>query len=120
MKKGISCVIVFLFTSLFLPYKTIIAQTNNDEITILKTEIQIQKNEIQQLRNQINAESFQIKQSLNSYASSSMVLFLFGAFCALWAQNTSRNPWGWFFLGLFFSVITVIVLLIKSADDIKN
>ena len=45
------------------------------------------------------------------------VLFLFGAFCALWAQNTRRNPWAWFFLGLFFSVVTVIVLLVKNSDD---
>ena len=44
------------------------------------------------------------------------VLFLFGAFCALWAQNTRRNPWLWFFMGLFFNVITVIVLLVKNAD----
>jgi hypothetical protein len=43
--------------------------------------------------------------------------WLFGAFCALWAQNTNRNPWLWFFLGLFFNVITVIVLLIKNAGD---
>ena len=43
--------------------------------------------------------------------------FLFGAFCALWAQNTRRNPWLWFFLGLFFSVIAVIVLLVKNSDD---
>jgi fatty acid desaturase len=45
------------------------------------------------------------------------VLFLFGAFCALWAQNTNRNPWLWFFLGLFFNVITVLVLLAKNSDD---
>ena len=44
---------------------------------------------------------------------------LFGAFCALWAQNTGRNAWLWFFLGLFFSVITVIVLLAKNANDRK-
>ena len=44
-------------------------------------------------------------------------LFLFAAFCALWAQNTGRNPWLWFFLGLLFSVITVLVLLSKNADD---
>src|SRR5215207_937565 len=44
-------------------------------------------------------------------------LFLFGAFCALWAQNSNRNPWLWFFLGLFFNVITVLVLLAKNADD---
>jgi hypothetical protein len=45
------------------------------------------------------------------------VLFLFGAFCALWAQNTNRNPWLWFFLGLLFNVITVLVLLAKNSDD---
>ena len=26
-----------------------------------------------------------------------VVLFLFGVFCALWAQNTGRNAWLWFF-----------------------
>lgn len=45
------------------------------------------------------------------------VVFLFGAFCALWAQYTKRNPWLWFFLGLFFNVITVLVLLAKNSDD---
>ena len=49
--------------------------------------------------------------------SKGAVLFLFGAFCALWAQNTGRNAWAWFFLGLFFSVITVLVLLSKNAND---
>jgi hypothetical protein len=47
-------------------------------------------------------------------------LFLFGAFCALWAQNTGRNPWLWFFLGLLFSVIAILVLLSKNADDKKG
>ncbi len=45
------------------------------------------------------------------------VVFLFGTFCALWAQNTNRNPWLWFFLGLLFNVITVLVLLAKNSDD---
>src|SRR5215203_2899565 len=48
-------------------------------------------------------------------AAEGAVAFLFGAFCALWAQNTGRNPWTWFFLGLLFSVITVLVLLSKNA-----
>src|SRR5690242_8017420 len=42
---------------------------------------------------------------------------LFGAFCALWAQNTRRSAWLWFFLGFFFSVITVVVLLVKNSKD---
>jgi hypothetical protein len=49
--------------------------------------------------------------------SGGALLFLFGAFCALWAQNTNRSPWAWFFLGIFFHVITVLVLLAKNADD---
>jgi hypothetical protein len=48
------------------------------------------------------------------------VVFLFGAFCALWAQNTKRNPWLWFFLGLFFNVITVLVLMAKNSDDLRQ
>ncbi len=46
-----------------------------------------------------------------------LVLILFGAFCALWAQNTGRSAWLWFFLGLFFSVFTVFFLLTKNAND---
>ena len=50
----------------------------------------------------------------------SVALFLFGTVCALWAQNTGRNPWLWFFLGLFFSVITVLFLLAKNSSDIAD
>jgi hypothetical protein len=53
-------------------------------------------------------------------SESGLVLILFGVFCALWAQNTNRSPWLWFFLGLFFNVITVIFLLIKNADDLRK
>lgn len=57
---------------------------------------------------------------VQQHGSNGASAFLFGAFCALWAQNTNRNPWLWFFLGLFFSVITVIVLLIKNSGDRKR
>ena len=52
--------------------------------------------------------------------SAGAVLFLFGAFCALWAQNTGRSAWVWFFLGLLFSVLTVVVLLAKNSNDRKS
>ncbi len=45
------------------------------------------------------------------------VCFLFGAFCALWAQNTGRSGWLWFFMGLLFTIITVCVLLYKNSQD---
>lgn len=50
-------------------------------------------------------------------AASGFVVVLFGAFCALWAQNTGRNAWLWFFLGAFFNVVVVFVLLSKNSAD---
>ncbi len=44
-------------------------------------------------------------------------VFVCAAFCALWAQQTGRNAWLWFFLGLFFTVITLLVLLYKNSCD---
>jgi cell division protein FtsW (lipid II flippase) len=53
----------------------------------------------------------------NRLDASGIAFVLFGAFCALWAQNTGRNPWLWFFLGLVFNVVTVFVLLWKNSRD---
>ena len=39
---------------------------------------------------------------------------------ALWAQNTKRDPWVWFFAGVFFSVVAVLVVLVKNSDDQKS
>jgi len=52
-----------------------------------------------------------------SHTTEGAACFICGAFCALWAQNTGRNAWLWFFLGLFFNVITVLVLLRKNSND---
>jgi hypothetical protein len=37
--------------------------------------------------------------------------------CALWAQNTGRSAWLWFFFGLILSPIAVIAMLYKNARD---
>ena len=55
----------------------------------------------------------------DQYATTGLVTFLFGIFCAYWAQTTRRSSWLWFFLGLFFAPITGVVLLVKNADDAK-
>jgi len=49
-----------------------------------------------------------------------VAVFVCGAFCALWAQNTGRNAWLWFFFGLFLSVIAIFVLLYKNSNDRKT
>jgi hypothetical protein len=51
------------------------------------------------------------------YASVALLQFLFGIFCAYWAQTTARNAWLWFFLGWFFAPITGIVLLAMNSRD---
>jgi hypothetical protein len=58
-----------------------------------------------------------LEQKIRNAGDAGLVLFLFGAFCALWAQNSGRSAWLWFFLGLLFSVITVLVLLSKNSGD---
>ena len=51
------------------------------------------------------------------YASMGFVTFLFGIFCAYWAQTTNRNAWAWFFFGLFLAPIAGVVLLYKNSKD---
>jgi ABC-type multidrug transport system permease subunit len=55
-----------------------------------------------------------------SYASVALVHFLFGIFCAYWAQTTNRNPWLWFFLGFFFAPITGLVLLHENSKEASH
>ena len=55
--------------------------------------------------------------SIQQHGSDGAALFLYGAFCALSAQNTGRNAWLWFFLGLFCNVFAVIALLVKNSED---
>jgi hypothetical protein len=51
------------------------------------------------------------------YASVALAQFLFGIFCAYWAQTTNRSAWLWFFLGWFFAPITGIVLMYKNTRE---
>ena len=48
--------------------------------------------------------------SVNSDVSAGGVTILFGAFCALWTQNTNRNALLWFFFGSIFNVIAILNL----------
>jgi hypothetical protein len=43
--------------------------------------------------------------------------FLAGCFCALWAQNTGRGAWRWFFFGFFLAPFALIILLTNNSTD---
>jgi hypothetical protein len=49
-----------------------------------------------------------------------LALFLFGIFCAYWAQETNRSAWLWFLLGLFFAPITGVILLYINSKKGKT
>ena len=49
-----------------------------------------------------------------------MFSFLFGIFCAYWAQETNRNAWGWFFFGLILPPFAGIILCILNSDEKKQ
>jgi len=102
---------------LFLAMPQVNAQVSAEDIDKLDQKIELQSQEIANLRNQLTSETSRLKQYVNGYAPMAMVLFLFGGFCALWAQNTGRNPWNWFFLGLIFSVLAIIGLLVTNSND---
>jgi hypothetical protein len=53
------------------------------------------------------------------YASAGFVTFLFGIFCAYWAQTTRRGPWTWFFFGFFLAPVAGLVLLSKNSDELR-
>jgi fatty acid desaturase len=53
----------------------------------------------------------------SNYADIGLVFFLFGIFCAQWAQNTQRSALLWFFLGWFLAPFTGLVLLYKNGQD---
>lgn len=84
-------------------------QTTDRKISSLQEEVRLLKTRVENMRG-----------PANTAAAGGGVSFLFGVFCALWAQNTNRSAWLWFFLGLFFTAITAVVLLVKNSDDKFN
>lgn len=85
------------------------------EERIKQLEIQLAEKD-QQRQNEFN----NLKNQVSSFAPMGMLLFLFGGVCALWAQNTGRSAWAWFFAGLFLSVLALIVVLSTNSHDIDN
>ena len=54
---------------------------------------------VSNLENRISGLDSDLKRTVKDAGPGGFVIFLFGAFCALWAQNTGRSAWLWFFLG---------------------
>ena len=99
MAKSLASVLLLLLLPIFVPNAVVADEQTDRRIAELERRIE------------------NLPTPIQAHGPDGAALFLFGAFCALWAQNTGRSAWLWFFLGLFFNVITVIVLLMKISGD---
>jgi hypothetical protein len=83
------------------------------DVSQLKTSV----NTLEFRQQTANSETESTLDSITSeaYAPVGALLFTIAVFCALWAQNTRRNPWLWFFMGFLFHGITMLAMLIKNA-----
>ena len=94
----IAVVLPVLFVSFFLPLETF-AQSDDSRLDKLEDRVSYLEYEVY------------------SNGAVGLAVFLCASLCALWAQQTGRNAWLWFFLGAFFNFITLLVLLHKNSND---
>ncbi|MCC5654154.1 hypothetical protein LC609_31125 [Nostoc sp. XA013] len=98
-----------------------VAQQNAPNTTKEESQIANLKSLVSSLESEVTSLKYQVSSLEGDVRQvGSIAIFCVGAFCALWAQNTGRNAWLWFFLGVFFAPITVIVLLAKNSADRRS
>ena len=96
------------------------AQNEQPELRQLRGDLTNLEKEVHALEIQEAETKSKLQKLIDESGGAGFALILFGGFCALWAQNTGRNAWLWFFLGLFFSFITMLFLLSKNSQDIRD
>jgi hypothetical protein len=98
---------------------TLSAQVVDNPNAALKLDIRRLESEIRRLQSDVSRVRRQGSATTVVHDESGIffMLILYGAFCALWAQNTGRSAWQWFFAGLFLNVLTIMILLSKNAED---
>ena len=113
----LSLIAAFLYCSSVQAQQSTLSPTPSPEA--LQQEVKKLEQQIKVMDERIDVLSSSSKPNTSSPVSSDVstggVAILFGAFCALWAQNTKRNALLWFFLGVIFNVIAILVLLYKNS-----
>ncbi len=93
--------LVLIASAPAVPSASIYAQTSTPDLERRVAEMERQIDDVQ-----------------SEAAGAGLVLLTIGCVCALWAQNSRRSPWLWFFLGMFGNVIALAVMLYKNSRDI--
>lgn len=83
-----------------------------ERIANLENKLTFAEQTVRSTENQLAAQQTELE-NLTVY-SFVMLTIPFGSFAAVWAQNTARNPWLWFFYGFFGGPVTMAVLVVKN------
>jgi len=94
-----------------VPYGDVLTSTMqnkplDEKATLAAEHVELQRIEGASAHNQVKIQIF---------VNMLCLMFLFGAFCMIWAQNTARNPLLWFAAGFCFTFVTIVVILRKNA-----
>ncbi|MEM6690618.1 MAG: hypothetical protein AAF664_14380 [Planctomycetota bacterium] len=87
------------------------------------SEDEILSDRIEQLEGDVSGLQIEIgsvRNRLSEYKEEGSVAFIAAVVCALWAKNSGRNAWLWFFMGAFFWPVTVLVMLYKNGEDFEQ
>ena len=110
-------VLAIMFLLVIAASSSTLAQNGDAD---LRSEIDSLKSQIGKLESDIAGLDHTQRQLAEESGGIAIVLFLFGAFCALWAQSSGRSAWLWFFLGVIFHVIAVLFVLSKNGADLRQ
>lgn len=95
----------------------VVAETKIETSTSeLETKVALVQNRVNLLEQKVYDNSYQIESLSDAAKDNALTLLLFAFFCAWWAKTTGRSAVVWFLLGLFFHVITAIVLISKTVE----
>lgn len=99
------------------PFQSLLAIATMAIVVVLPTQTFAQPDANTKRIDDLERRVLRLEQHPRGGDAAGVAAFVSGAFCAWWAQQTRRNAWLWFFLGLFFNVITLLVLLYKNSHD---
>jgi len=103
-------VVVTLFLTLCLSFGVYAEEVPGMDIFTAKPTItEVQKAAAQKADMELRSAENQAAN--RNILTAAALMFLFGSFCAIWAQNTSRNSVLWFLAGFVFTVVPVLVIL---------